>query len=195
MVKKAFIMTRLPHVGLNKKRLSREIGYLRTKRFILNNIENYKKIFLTRNDWELNYYITKKETFRSFTFSHNKGFIIQNGGDLGEKIWNLKKIVSSPFILFGNDIPDISISSIKLSFECLKKSEIVIGPSIDGGFWLIGFANKKIIPFPFSNIRWSSSNTLKDLLFNLNRHRIKFSLTEKLRDIDILDDYCDYVSS
>ena len=79
-----------------------------------------------------------------------------------------------------------------MAFNILKRHEIVIGPSHDGGFWLIGFANRKKMSYPFKKIRWSTQHTLTDLLINLKQQKTSYDFTEKLRDIDILDDYCNY---
>ena len=185
-------MTRLPHVGLNKKRLSKDIGNIKVKNLLLRNFENCEKLFLRKKNWTLHYYLNKKEIFRSFSFSYYKNMITQNGKDLGKKIWNLKKKHTGSVILFGGDIPSINFSAINLASNILKTNEIVIGPSFDGGFWLIGFANKKKIKYPFHNIRWSTKYALEDLAFNLNKSRVSFKFTERLRDIDILEDYCNY---
>lgn len=192
MYKKAFIMTKLPHAGINKRRLSKDIDNTKIKRLLLNNIENCKRIFLHKKNVEFYYYLRNKENFRSFSFSHNKNFVLQTGIDLGKKIWNLKIKIKTSFVIFGSDIPNINFFSIRLAFNILKRHEIVIGPSHDGGFWLIGFANRKKMSYPFKKIRWSTQHTLTDLLINLKQQKISYDFTEKLRDIDILDDYCNY---
>ena len=46
-------MTRLPHVGLNKKRLSKDIGNVKVKNLLLKNLENCKKIFLKKKKLDL----------------------------------------------------------------------------------------------------------------------------------------------
>ena len=192
MENKAFIMTRLPHAGLNKRRISKKISNVKIKKMMFSNIENCKKLFLSQKNWQLYYYLSKNENFRSFSFSYNSNIIAQKGTNLGKIIWNLKSLVKEKFILFGSDIPNISLSSLKLAFNILKSNEIVIGPAYDGGFWLIGFANRKNFNYPFDNIRWSTENTLDDLLYNLNNFNVSFKFTEKLRDIDNLEDYCNY---
>ena len=106
-------------------------------------------------------------------------------------MWNLLKSQNKPFIIVGSDIPDINIFAISNSFKKLSKRDVVIGPTYDGGFWLIGFSNKRKIINPFVNIRWSSKLTLSDLLANLKKSKISYEFTQKLRDIDNKDDYCE----
>ena len=123
-----------------------------------------------------------------------KNTILQKGFNLGEKIWYLKSIVNKNFIVVGSDIPDVNIQNLNYAFKLLKKSDMVIGPSFDNGFWLIGFSKRKAINYPFKNIRWGTKHVLSDLERNTKKYNLKISFCEKLRDIDIIDDYCDYMN-
>ena len=96
-----------------------------------------------------------------------------------------------PLIIIGSDIPQLNLKAISHSFNKLKTYDVVIGPTYDGGFWLIGFANRKKLTNPFNNIRWSSSFTFTDLIQNLKSNQISYDYTQKLRDIDNKDDYCE----
>ena len=60
------------------------------------------------------------------------------------------------------------------AFKILKSKDIVIGPTYDRGFWLIGFSNKKSIIYPFKNIRWSTEYTLIDLVTNITKNGNSF---------------------
>ena len=101
-------------------------------------------------------------------------------GNLGEKMWNLASKNSSPFLIIGSDIPNINLNSISCAFKKLKTNDIVIGPTYDGGFWLIGFSCKRKIIFPFKNVQWSSKYTLTDLTTNL-KSRNAFLYLAKLK--------------
>ena len=103
---------------------------------------------------------------------------------MGKKIWYLVNKNNFPFIIIGSDIPKINISAVLYAFKKLKTNDVVLGPSYDGGFWLIGFSKKKRIVYPFSKIRWSTNYTLKDLIKSLESNKITYEFTTKLRDID-----------
>ena len=193
MQNNVFIMTKIPFLNVCKKRLAYDIGAINSRRFIINNMEYYEKLLSHQKKYKINYYLTPKEIFRTFSFTIFKNIIEQKGECLGDKIWYLKKIIKGPLILFGSDIPDIKMAYIKNLFDILKYKDVVIGPSFDGGFWVIGFSNKKNIPYPFKDVRWSSSHTLEDLIKNLRHLNINYKISQKLRDIDIFEDYCDYV--
>tara|TARA_Y100001968_G_C19295034_1_gene686186 strand:- start:525 stop:1094 length:570 start_codon:yes stop_codon:yes gene_type:complete len=185
-------MTKSPIHGFIKSRLAKDIGNCNVKRFTLLNIENIKKILSNKKNFELFLYTTPRKKFRSFSFNFSKNILLQKGSDLGEKIWFLKSIIRNKFILIGSDIPEINLKYILNAFEVLKNSDIVLGPTYDRGFWLIGFSNKKSINYPFKGIRWSTKYVLDDLTNNLKENGISTGFCQTLRDIDIFDDYCDY---
>ena len=56
------------------------------------------------------------------------------------------------FVIIGTDIPKLDLKAIAYAFKQLKTSNVVIGPTYDGGFWLIGFSGKRRHVNPFDNI-------------------------------------------
>ena len=194
MKNKIFLMTKTPIHGLIKTKLSADIGNCESKRFTLLNIENVKKILNNKKKFQLYFYTTPTKKFRSYSYSYNRSVFLQKGSNLGKKIWYLKSLIKEKFILIGSDIPDINFEHLYQAFKILKTKDIVIGPTFDKGFWLIGFSNKKSIMYPFKEVRWSSSNTLEDLIKNIKKNGNSVNFCKKLRDIDIIDDYCDYIN-
>ena len=78
---------------------------------------------------------------------------IQGPGNLGtkmkrqflkthsEKTISHKKI-RNPILLIGTDLPSISHFDLIEAIQLLTHKEMVLGPSTDGGYWLIGLSNK-----------------------------------------------------
>ncbi len=125
-------------------------------------------------------------------FSNNAQFIKQNGNGFDER---LKNTISDVFnigyneiIIVGNDCPDLTPKTIQQSFNSLNQSDVVIGPSTDGGFYLI--AIKKIDERIFDNVKWYSDKVLSQLLTNINKSHYSHVLLETLNDID---DYADLI--
>ena len=189
-----FLMTKTPIQGIIKTRLAKSLGNCNVKRFTLQNIENVKKNLINIKNLNFFLYTTPKKEFRSFSFNFFKNTILQKGFNIGEKIWYLRSVVNKSFIVIGSDIPDIKVQNLSYAFKLLKKSDIVIGPSFDSGFWLIGFSKRKAINYPFKDIRWGTKHVLSDLEKNTKKYNLKISFCERLRDIDIIDDYCDYMN-
>jgi len=123
------------------------------------------------------------------TFGNHENFL-QSDGDLGLK---MQKAFEQQFeneydkiVLIGSDTPHISNEIINETFEQLQYNDIVIGPSKDGGYYLIAFNKKIFLDEVFKNIPWSTSEVLKQTLQKL--HAKKVHLLTELNDIDILDD-------
>lgn len=116
-------------------------------------------------------------------------FAVQQGEDLGLRMFaafkNLFKNHRS-VVLIGCDLPDLTSALISKAFDALQSNDLVIGPSCDGGYYLIGL--KKEMPDLFKEISWSSEKVLKQTLERAERLSLKVQLLEKLRDIDTLDD-------
>ena len=191
MKKNIFMMSKVPIKGNFKKRLSKQVGFIKSKRLICNNIEKIHKLFLRRKAYSMKYYVIPYKKFRSFSFCFYTKCILQSKGSLGDKMWHLIKSQQNPLIIIGSDIPKINLKAISYSFKILRKYDVVIGPTYDGGFWLIGYSTKKKYLNPFKSIRWSTTNTLSDLIINLKKLNLSYEFTHKLRDIDNKADYCE----
>ncbi len=85
----------------------------------------------------------------------------QQGRDLGEKMHNAlaETFVSgvSRAILIGSDLPDLPPDIVTEAFTGLKHSPAVLGPGLDGGYYLIGFSADGFLPAVFADIPWSTA--------------------------------------
>lgn len=115
----------------------------------------------------------------------------QVGNDLGEKMENaFKKTFLDGFskaIIIGSDIPFIKEDIINEAFK-IELKDAVIGPSVDGGYYLIGFKKETFLPDIFKNINWGMNNVYEKTIkiFKKNKYNLKF--LPILRDIDRLED-------
>ena len=119
----------------------------------------------------------------------------QGNGNLGDR---LKRLLMSRQMghvcIIGSDIPDVSRTWVWEAFLALGNSDIVIGPSFDGGYWLIGARAHRALPkTDFSSVRWSTKFALADTLVRMNDRRV--AQISQLRDIDNLSDLKQCASS
>ncbi len=82
-------------------------------------------------------------------------FLKQEGEDLGEKMYNAISFSLKNYkrvVLIGSDIPLISKGDIEVGFKALEKKDIVIGPTYDGGYYLIGMKelNQELFDIEYS---------------------------------------------
>ena len=111
---------------------------------------------------------------------------IQSGTDLGERMKNAFNAAFadgySKVILIGSDLPDMKAEILEEAFSKLEKSEVVLGPAEDGGYYLLGMQKDR--NFIFENMPWSKSNLLKMTENKLEKAKVSHALLNTLNDID-----------
>ena len=127
--------------------------------------------------------IISKNPFKNFS-KWNK---IQVGENLGKKIsnafnWGFEKGYKK-IIIIGSDLWDLNEEIINKGFLELNKNKVVIGPSIDGGYYLLGL-NKKM-PKIFEGIKWGTQSVLAETLKLLDHDPY---ILPELNDIDTFED-------
>ncbi len=110
----------------------------------------------------------------------------QASGDLGTR---MKQAFSEVFslgfrkaIIIGTDVPDLSAALLREAIEALDSSDVTVGPSNDGGYYLLGI--KRLYEFIFDDIPWSSSGVYGRTLELVRGRGLKVHSLSKLRDID-----------
>jgi rSAM/selenodomain-associated transferase 1 len=108
----------------------------------------------------------------------------QGPGDLGARMERLLRFAPpGPAVIVGADIPDIRRRHIAEAFRLLGRHDAVIGPALDGGYWLIGLKRTAGLPKAFlANVRWSTAHALNDTLAAVGRGRVAF--LDCLADVD-----------
>jgi len=91
--------------------------------------------------------------------------------------------------LIGTDMPDIQPSYLKKADELLDRYDVVIGPTLDGGYCFIGM--KRVIPEVFGNLSWGKGSVLEQTVAILEELELSWTLLPKLRDIDVWEDLVD----
>ena len=114
---------------------------------------------------------------------------IQQGGDLGQRMNNAFEQVlkqNHKAVIIGSDCPDISKDIIEEALSALDEFDCVVGPSFDGGYYLLGMRNHN--PQLFENIKWSSDSVLESTLTIIKEMGLTVHQLSPLRDIDTIDD-------
>ena len=113
---------------------------------------------------------------------------LQQGANLGARMQNAFETAFKnsyeKVVIVGSDLFDLKPSHIEDAFSALENNEVVLGPSLDGGYYLLGM--KKMHPTVFKNKEWGTDSVLESTLKNLNQQNVK--LLEALNDIDTFED-------
>ena len=114
----------------------------------------------------------------------------QSDGDLGERMNSFfQQAVERQFkktVLIGTDSPTLPVDMIQKAFEALEDVDCVIGPAVDGGYYLIGCQQQ--VPPIFTGIHWSSDKVLEQTIEALRGAGYSYDLLPPWFDIDTIDD-------
>ncbi len=116
----------------------------------------------------------------------------QHGADLGERMKNAFRDTfsrgSTCAVLIGSDMPNLPADALHEAFAALKDHDVVLGPSFDGGYYLIGFRSDTFLPDIFDGISWSTPIVFEQTLAILGGLKYRVHILEMRRDIDTFDD-------
>jgi uncharacterized protein len=113
----------------------------------------------------------------------------QSGGDLGERMETAFRRAfhegCSRVVLFGTDIPGLSTTILDQAVDRLRDRDVVLGPSTDGGYWLIGLKKNADL---FRGIGWGSDKVLEQTIARSQRLGLSTMLLDPLTDVDTVED-------
>lgn len=120
----------------------------------------------------------------------------QTGEDLGARMHNaLARVFEEGYtscLLFGSDIPEIRSEDLLKAFDQLGRHDVVIGPSADGGYWLIGMHRPHSCLF--ENRQYSHGSVLEELIRTAGQEGLSAGLCRELQDMDTPSDLADFRS-
>lgn len=181
------IFIRNPILGKVKTRLAKSVGdetALNIYRFLLDKTKEvtqhlpcdkivfYSEEIINKDIWDTPIYQKK----------------LQDGADLGAKMNHaFKSCFKNNYknvVLIGSDVFDLKESHLEEAFEQLEKKNVVMGPALDGGYYLLGL--KKEHPEIFINKNWGTSTVRKNTMKHLEKENVH--LLPMLNDIDVIED-------
>jgi uncharacterized protein len=122
-------------------------------------------------------------------------YVAQAAGDLGQRMQAAFQHAfgggAARAVLIGSDIPEIDAELLAQAFAALRNRQVVLGPSRDGGYYLLGLAAgvaEHLYFSLFADIPWSTGE-----VFSITRKRLKTaavtaSILPTLRDVDRPED-------
>ncbi len=187
------IFSRYPEAGKTKTRLIPDIGALRAadlqRRMTGETLRTVRKFACTRSiDIEI-CFEGGDETKMNRWLGNGAIYKRQDVGDLGERIRSafFKAFLCGcrRVLLCGTDIPGLDIARLEESFDALTRHDVVLGPSTDGGYYLVGLKKNADI---FKHIQWGTSSVLDQTIDAAKHMGLSHYLLTPLTDIDTIDD-------
>ncbi|MBI3810164.1 MAG: TIGR04282 family arsenosugar biosynthesis glycosyltransferase [Nitrospirae bacterium] len=116
--------------------------------------------------------------------------LLQRGPDLGSR---MKQAMQDAFnqgakdvLLTGTDLPTLPRTHLMEALTLIKSHDVVLGPTADGGYYLIGL--RKMMPALFDGIAWSTASVLAETKKKVEAAGLSLGLLPECRDLDTLDD-------
>jgi len=116
----------------------------------------------------------------------------QREGDLGARMRaafdDLFSGGARAVVLVGSDLPLLDPDSVSRTMERLTEHprRVILGPSRDGGYYLIGATRTPV--GLFDGITWSTPSVFADTLRRADEHRIELNLLPLAADVDTAED-------
>lgn len=112
----------------------------------------------------------------------------QSGPDLGARMSNAFargfQRGYRAIIAIGSDCPGLDAACLRQAAGQLAKVDVVLGPAVDGGYYLIGLRSPA--PSLFEGIEWSTATVLATTLVRIQECGLSHALLEEKDDIDDL---------
>lgn len=191
------IMVKEPRLGHVKTRLARDVGSVAATRTYRLMVTRLLERLPDPARWTTHLAIAPPgrgdaRAFRNHTQTARmpafQGFR-QVGVTLGDRMCHAFRAVGpGKVVIIGSDCPGIQSSDIADAFARLSRAPFVLGPSPDGGYWLMGCANVGALrPRTLDGVRWSSAHARADTRQRLAALRPTPPVSE-LRSIEDCDD-------
>lgn len=110
----------------------------------------------------------------------------QATGDLGER---MRSFFQDAFaggarrvVLLGSDSPNVPLQYVRQALRRLKDEDLVLGPTPDGGYYLIGA--RVAVPGIFDGVTWSSPQVWKQTVARVQNARLSFGELPQWYDVD-----------
>ncbi len=123
---------------------------------------------------------------------HPSGSIPQNGADLWERMDDsIRRAIETGgrrIVLVGSDIPGLSRGVLREAFARLNDHQVVLGPSVDGGFYLVGFVATAYDAQAFDRARDDPDHASEHVDSWARSNHAAVGWLRRLRDVDTAAD-------
>lgn len=119
----------------------------------------------------------------------------QEGEDLGQRMFNAINTALQDHayvILIGSDCPSLEYTDLIAAVNHLENgADIVLGPTVDGGYYLVGVTKNDVRIF--SGIKWGKENVFADTCNNIKQLGWHYETLPKRWDVDRINDLLLYI--
>ncbi len=122
--------------------------------------------------------------------------LLQRGPDLGARMRQAMQDAfdqgAADVLLTGTDLPTLPRNNLVEALKLIKSYDVVLGPTADGGYYLIGL--RKMAPALFDGIAWSQASVFAETKKKIESAGLLLGLLPECRDVDTLDDLKHFIA-
>ena len=184
------IFIKNPVLGKVKTRLAKYIGDRSALQIYLSLLKHTFKITKELEDVVKVVYYSDVVEEDDMWISTSFGKSLQEGNDLGMRMKNAFQTAfnegAERVVIIGSDCFELTQNYIEHAFNILNSNQAVIGPAVDGGYYLLGM--NRMYSSVFQDVEWSSHNVFVSTFVKLKEEDIQFKLLPVLYDVDRVED-------
>ena len=121
---------------------------------------------------------------------------LQIEGGLGDKMRDAFQTVmktASSCLIIGSDCGDMSADILNQAFTALQSHDVVLGPTFDGGYYLLGMSKPDLELF--DGVAWSTETVYEQTVQKIKDANATYFELPRLHDIDYEEDYLRWKNS
>lgn len=183
------IFVKNPERGKVKTRLAQTVGddkalfvyqeLLKITKAVADKLEAHRQVWYSR-------FVEKEDLWSDGPYEKK----LQQGKNLGTRMKGaFRQAFENGFarvVIVGSDCAELTSSILRQAFGALHKHNVVVGPSLDGGYYLLGMT--EFYPALFRQKKWGTSTVLKQTINQLEKMNLSYHLLPPLNDIDTWED-------
>jgi len=179
------IMASNPDKGRVKRKLAKEVGDEQAlgvyQKLLIYTKEITKKLNCDKSVFYSDR-IDDNDLWDNMIYTKN----LQSGDNRGERLTDAFTrafaMGKDRVVVIGTDCIELESYMIKEAFAVLESNDVVMGPSSDGGYYMLGM--KKFLPMLLLEKDWNSDDLLMDTIIDLKKLDSKYYLLKTLNNIE-----------
>tara|TARA_Y100000588_G_scaffold394957_1_gene518657 strand:- start:7654 stop:8265 length:612 start_codon:yes stop_codon:yes gene_type:complete len=185
------LILKAPELGRVKTRLAEKIGEVQALSAYQKMTEKLFDCLAPYAPFEIHFSPGSARNLMELWLGPNHPYFPQVKGDLGHRMRTAVRGAldrgAESVILLGGDCPYVSLPLLLRASNSLEIHDVVVGPSLDGGYYLLGM--NQLQSKLFVNIPWSTSNVLPITLKRIKSMGLTSEVLEPLEDVDDLSSW------
>ena len=158
------ILTKAPEPGQSKTRLVPPLSFEEAaelaRALLIDQLQNLANFTVAQ--LFLAFTPSSSSSFFETLLPHGASCFCQQGDSLGDRMQHAFEVLFARgfprVVLIGSDLPAVPLAVLTDAFASLENNNAVLGPSLDGGYYLVGM--NQLIADIFAGIIWSQANIL-----------------------------------